>query len=478
MSICCWSDDAAYGDGNARTLGESMAERVLVPFTGEGSGVDELSWGQEHIWQAMRASGSSLAMSAIRPLAPGATVEQFADELGFYMSRFQTMRTRLRFRPDGRTLQVVESAGEVELEIVDADPDADPAKLAEAVSARHYDTPFDYERDWPVRMTLVRQGGSLTHMVMTLSHHAADATAAMVMFTDMLARDPVTGAAAGPVAAVQPLELARLQREPTARRQSDAALRYWEETLLAIPARRFAEPDHPPAEDRHRHWRPAFTSTAMFLALRRVAAQTRADATSALLALYSVALARVTGRNPVVSQLLVNNRFRPGFDKIVGPLIQAGLCVVDVAGLTFDEAVQHARRRSMTAYKHSYYDRLRLNDLIERVGRERGEEIDLGCIFNDRRLQLPQDVEGPLPTEAEIQAALPLTTISWDTRLDQFNERLMMNFNNGDGTVAVEVTVDTHYLPPPLLEAYLRELESVTIEAGRDLHAPTGVPAP
>jgi hypothetical protein len=180
----------------------------------------------------------------------------------------------------------------------------------------------------------------------------------------------------------------------------------------------------------------------------------------------------------VVSQLLVNNRFRPGFDKIVGPLIQAGLCVVDVAGVTFDQAVHHARRRSMTAYKNSYYDRLRCNELIGRIGRERGEELDLGCIFNDRRRELPQDVEGPLPTEAEVRAAQELTTISWDTRLDAFNERLMMNFNNGDSTVAVEVTVDTCYLPPPAIEAYLRELEAVSIEAGRDLHAPTGVPAP
>jgi hypothetical protein len=458
--------------------GVSVAERILVPFAGEGSGVDELSWGQEHIWQAMRASGSSLAMTAIRPLAPDATVEEFVDELRFYMSRFEVMRTRLRLRPDGRTLQVVESSGEVALDITDADPDADPDKVAQAVSAQHYDTPFDYQVDWPVRMTLVRQGDRLTHMVMTLSHHAADATAAMVMFNDMLERDPVTGAAAGPVAAVQPLELARLQRGPSARRQSEAALRYWEETLRAIPARRFAEPEHPFPDGHHRHWRLAFTSRAMFLALRQVAAQTRADATSALLALYSVALARVAGRNPVVSQLLVNNRFRPGFDKIVGPLIQAGLCVVDVAGVTFDQAVHHARRRSMTAYKNSYYDRLRCNELIGRIGRERGEELDLGCIFNDRRRELPQDVQGPLPTEAEVRAAQELTTISWDTRLDAFNERLMMNFNNGDSTVAVEVTVDTCYLPPPAIEAYLRELEAVSIEAGRDLHAPTGVPAP
>src|SRR5688572_22962176 len=108
-----------------------MAERILVPFTGEGSGVDVLTWGQEHIWGSMLETGSSLAMSAIRPLNDGATVDEFVSELRFYMSRFQTMRTRLRNVANGRTLQVVSDSGEVALDIVDAGPDADAAKVAD-----------------------------------------------------------------------------------------------------------------------------------------------------------------------------------------------------------------------------------------------------------------------------------------------------------------------------------------------------------
>ena len=452
-----------------------MAERILVQFSGVESGTEVLTWGQEHIIRSMLAAGSSLSMSAVRTLTDAVTIDEIAGELRFYVSRFQAMRTRLRFEPDGRILQVVAGAGEIPIEVIDLAAAADPARVADEVVRQHDDTPFDYVSEWPVRMVVLRREGVLTHLVMTLSHHVADGAAALVMFTDYLNRDPLTGRARGPVAATQPLQLARQQREPAARRQSDAALRYWEGLLRTIPPRRFGEPDG--GADRrghdesggHRHWRLVFESPAMFLALRAVAARTNADPQSILLATYAVALARITGRGPVVAQLLVSNRFRPGFADMVGPLIQPGLCVIDVADdITFDEAVARARRRALTAYKYAYYDKIQLNELIARVQRERGEPIDLGCIYNDRRGQAVLTTHGPVPTEDEVRAALPRTTLVWEKRLAQFNERLMMNFNDGRDAVAVQVTVDTHHLPPTELKAYLRELETVAIEAAFD----------
>src|SRR5688500_9613801 len=86
-------------------------ERVPVAFKGEGEGVGELSWGQRAIWNGMSASGESLTMSAVRRLEPGATIEEFAAELAFYLNNYEAMRTRLRFEPDGHPLQVVHSSG-------------------------------------------------------------------------------------------------------------------------------------------------------------------------------------------------------------------------------------------------------------------------------------------------------------------------------------------------------------------------------
>jgi hypothetical protein len=433
-----------------------VSERILVPFAGAGSGVEALTWGQEHIWQSMAAARSSLCMSATRPLAGDVTIEDLTEELRFYASRFQAMRTRLRFDPDGRARQVVAGSGAIPVEIIDVD--GDPGTVADEVVRRHDDTLFDYEDEWPVRMVVLRQRARPTHMVMTLSHHVADGAAAMVMFEDWMGR------ASGPVAALEPLDLVRRQREPAARRQSDAALRYWEGMLRTIPASRFDEP----VLDGHPYWRLIFTSPATFLALRAAAIRFQADPQSTLLATYAIALARVTGRNPVVAQLLVGNRFRLELARHVGPVIQPGLCVLDVADVTFPEAVGRAKRRGLTAHKYAYFDKHGMTELIARVEARRGEAIDLGCIYNDRR-GLPAAVPtGPPPTAASVQAALAHTTIEWEKRLDGFNEKLMMNFNAAPDTVSVQVTVDTSHVPPPILTAYLRELEAVAIEAAFD----------
>ena len=95
-------------------------ERVPVAFEGDGAGTGELSWGQQAVWKGMTDSGDSLTMTAVRELGPGATVEEFVFEYGFYLGRYQAMRTLLRFGPDGRARQVVHASGTAEIEIYDA----------------------------------------------------------------------------------------------------------------------------------------------------------------------------------------------------------------------------------------------------------------------------------------------------------------------------------------------------------------------
>jgi hypothetical protein len=38
-----------------------MTKQILVQFTGEGSGVGDLTWGQLDIWAAMQRENSSLS---------------------------------------------------------------------------------------------------------------------------------------------------------------------------------------------------------------------------------------------------------------------------------------------------------------------------------------------------------------------------------------------------------------------------------
>src|SRR4051812_44009687 len=83
------------------------ALRIPVRFAGAGAGVGELSWGQREIWLTMLRQRSWLPIGGWSRLAPGTTPAAVADELRWIMQRYQPMRTRLRFAPDGRPLQSV-----------------------------------------------------------------------------------------------------------------------------------------------------------------------------------------------------------------------------------------------------------------------------------------------------------------------------------------------------------------------------------
>ena len=451
-----------------------MGEQIVVPFEGDISGVGELTWGQWEIWPSLQESHTtSFSIGGWAELPPGRTAADIADDLRFIMSRHSSLRTRLQFAADGRPQQAIAKSGEALLEVVDSG-DADPARVAAEVYNRlDSRSALDCASDWPVRWAVVTSRGAATHLVSLISHLAADGEGVRVILEDLARRDPVTGLAAGPVTTMQPLELARRQATPAAAKQSEAALRRWERLLKMVPARTFPGP----ADHRQPRYRQMFyDSPASFLAVQAVAARTGVDTGTVLLAAYAVAQARLTSSNLAVAQMVVNNRFRPGFKQVVSQLCHFGLCVIDVAGITIDEAVRRARGSAMAAYKDAYCDPLRRRELVARIGRERGEEPDIGtCFVNDRRMQHRQEPGEQPPGPAEVLAARPSTLIKGYENDEDSGERCYLHINDEPDTIKYELLAETRYLSPVNIEAFLRGIEAVLMEAALDPDAPTAV---
>jgi hypothetical protein len=447
-------------------LGPSVVRvtRRLVRFRGDGSGLERLSWGQQDLLDAMRRQESWIPLGAVVPLPAGTTVDSVAADLAFLVSRNQTLRTTLRFDPDGDR-QVVAEAGEVPLDIVDAADDADLGSLAWEVAGRYQEIDYDYVSEWPVRAAVIRHQGVPTHLAMVACHLVTDGHGAYRMWQDLADRDPATGQARTPAARMQPMEQARWQHSEVGQRHSRAALRHWERLLWTVPARRFPAPvdrGHP------RYWQGRFRSPALQLGVRSIVARTQVDTAPVLLGLYAVAMARLVGVNPVVVRTIVSNRFRPGFEAVVAPINQAGLCVLDVAGVTVDQVVAAAQRIAFVAYKYAYYDPRQLAELIARIGRERGEEIDLACYFNDRRFGRPDGMTGPPPSPDQLEAAVPLSTFEWERKEDEPFERLFLHINHSPDEADFTICADTHHLSPEHMQACVREMEAVAVAAAFD----------
>jgi hypothetical protein len=446
----------------------AATDRIPVSFQGDGAGVGDLSWGQQELWGFMQRQDSWLPIGAVLPLPPGTTVEDAVADLRFAASSYPTMRTRLRLDPD-RPRQVISATGEIELEVIDTADDADPAEVAAAAFQRHQHTPYEFTTDWPVRMSVIRHRGVLTHRAWVMCHLVTDGFGAVVILKELAGRD-----ASGSRAAPAPLEQARWQNSPAGQRQCAAALRQLRSNLLSLPARRF-----PPRTGGSgpRYWQGRFTSPALHLATRAIATRTGVEVPSVMLGIFAVALARVTGINPVATMTVVNNRFRPGLADSVSPLMQTSLCVIDVPDATVDEAVRHTRRRAMTTYKYAYCDPLQRDDLITRIGRERGGPVDLSCIFNDSRIT-HRDGSDPRLSPRQISARLPDTSLEWTHQQDEFEfEGLAIIVDDVPEMLQMTITCDTHHVSPDDVEATLHGMDELAVEATADADCRTKVPA-
>jgi len=439
--------------------------RILVPFTGPGSGIGELTWGQRGIWGAISAGGGPHNIGGGFPLPPGTTVDDIVAGLRFLLGRHQALRTRYRIDPNGGLpTQVLFDAGELPVDVVDADDADDPAVLAGMEWERSRTTEFDYEHEWPIRVTLVRRQDSVTHMVVTYCHLATDAHGITVLLADLA---NATAGAPPPVTSIQPLELARRQQSRAGQRQHETSMRHWTGLVHTVAARRFGESADPRAP---RYWEVICDSPAAYRAAGIIALRAGVDTSPVLLAAYAVACATLSGDGLFVTQSLVSNRFRPGMADAVATLVQPGLCVVDVADVSFAEAVTRARQSSMSASLHAYYEPFVHDDALAKLDAKRGENVDLGVFFNDRRIQhrAPAEPSDPRPL-------LPQTTLRWARQIDTLGHRLFLHINDVPDTLNFALLADTHCLAPADIMACARAMEATLVAAAIDPNAMTGI---
>ncbi|HZM79861.1 MAG TPA: condensation domain-containing protein [Candidatus Limnocylindrales bacterium] len=434
-----------------------VAQVLAVQFHGVGHGAQRLSWGQQEIWQAMQRQRNWLPVGGALPLPAGRTVQDVADELRYMMSRFQVLRTRLQLEPACHPMQIVAESGEIPLEVVDADADADVSAVAEALFRQYLERDYDFVSEWPIRMAVVRQHGIARFQVVVSGHIVADAAGFAHLGREVTAR--VTT----PVAGLQPLEQVSWQQSAAGQRQNELSLRYWERHLRTMPPRRQPESGEP---SQPRHWQGEFTSLATFGAVQAIMKRTGFDSATVLLTAYALASWNTLGVNPVVTRSVVSNRFRPALSTVVCPLAQTGLCVMDVAHLSFDEALPVVQRASMTAYKHAYYDPAQLEELIAKIAGERGIDVDVYSFFNDRRDSTQREPTlGEPPTLDEIHAALPSSEFSWTLARDDPFEPLFVHFDDSRATTHITVHTDTRYTSLARAEALIIEIENVAVQA-------------
>jgi hypothetical protein len=460
---------------------QNVITQIPVSFAGAGSGEGELSWGQQTVLRGVGDRGETTWLTATTPVPDGTTAEDVAELFGWMLSRYQSMRTRLLLRSGGQARQAVSASGETFLEIIDVPDDGDPAAAAQEREARHWETGRDFATEWPMKMSVVRHRGQLRYRITAMDHVVADGLGVVAMEAEL--ESWLAGKPPGPVTALEPLEEAQVQASPAGRRRSQSAERHWAQLLRTIPARRFPPSAGPQSP---RYAQAEFESPAGLLACQPIAARTGLDTSPVLLAAFAVSVARLTGVSPVVPRVMVSNRFRPRLADAVSPLTQTCLCPVDVAGVTFDQAVGRALRASLGASKNAYFEPVKIRDLVAAASMERGEPVDVALVYNDRRMSRVSS-DGLLGTTREVtsmpepeqlRAALPGTTLNWREDSDSPLDVCHFHILNSPDTLSYYVAFDTHYVARAGIEAIFRGIEEILVAAAFDPEVPTGVGTP
>jgi hypothetical protein len=454
-------------------------DRMVVQFAGAEAGTAPLTWGQKAIWQDMRDNDDQFTMFGTIPLPEASTVEDAAARLSALVHRHAALRMRLARGPGDRPCQQVAGAGQIGLDVLTIPDNADRVDRARYIGhllATWPLAPFDFECDWPLRTAVLTQRGSCRHLVWVLSHLAADGTANMFLLREL------TQAAAGRTTSDPPrpqiLDVARSEQEPQLRQLSSRSMRYWASQLSRIPALTFGEPARSGGHAGQRYWQVGFSSSAAHLAILAIAKRTGTDASRATLAVVATAIGRATGVQPLTINVMVSNRFRPGLADVFAPIAQNSVVTIDVAGTSVDEVVARTRNATLTAGARAYYDPDDLEEVIARSDAERGYPARVTCRFNDQRAMARRAAEDDSPgdvTPEQIRQRLTGTSLTWLRPLDTLHDQVSIIIRNRTDILSLYLKCDLWSLTEGQVEALLRGIEEVAVEAASDPAAPTRV---
>ncbi|HEV8555396.1 MAG TPA: condensation domain-containing protein [Actinophytocola sp.] len=434
--------------------------QLEVEFTGLRAGSGPVTLGQANVleWIGVREQERSEVLCSFVPVPAGCGVEDVRASLAILLARHEALRTTVE--PGPPATQTVRGSGRLVAELHEIDGADVESVLRERIVARR----FDFGRDLPFRVAVATRDGVPYLAALALSHLAGDfASIAMVreQFAGLLA-DP--GArTVGPVGP-QPVDQAGHERTPLARRTAEAALRYWDTQLRAMPQCVFSVPHQGPAGNREGHLR----SRAAGLVLPALAARTGAGHSTVLLAAFATLLGVRTGnpRGALVS--ICGNRFRPGMAGFVGTIAQDALVPFELGASTestVDTVVAGMRVATMSAYRHSQFEARRLYPVMDAIAAERGTRFHRDCVFNDvgaHREDRP--VDATPPNLKDVVRALRDTTFQWLHR-SSYPVACYLTVLRAGREVELTLYGDTRYLPD--VEEFLRAIETLVIASAK-----------
>jgi hypothetical protein len=447
------SASAEAGQRRRRRVRLIPVRPVLVEFTGERAGEGPLTLGQlAHYNWLSRQPGHAHAMLRVElPVPAVVSVDDVAEAAAALIARHESLRTT--YVPGEHPRQRVAAAGVQLLEVCSLGegqwgPPDRPA-VAEALVQWLRESPDPGRR--PVRMAAAISPDADDRVIAcaaAFTHLAVDDGAIAILQRDFagLLGDPARRQAGRP--GHQPLDQAELEATPAGRRRAAAALDWVRGQSWRMPRCLYALPGARPSGE---SVAVELSSVAAAMAVRQVAARTRASRPSIVLAAICAVTARRVGYRELILPVLSGNRFERHLVNYVGTLAQSTVVTVEVAGRSFDELVRHTWTTVMEASRHGMYDDMAGQSAIEH---ERGLRLTYDPFFNSLVAESWSGLTAGVGFQpGQIDVALARTELRWHPvsageppiqfRLNQVDGCLQLGLWSGDAGLAPRAELES-----------------------------------
>ncbi len=342
--------DAVRSDSVTQVIGKLPRNRAL-----------ELSFAQERLWFLDQLEPGIPHYNVPIALALRGRLDERALQrsLQAVVARHESLRTTF-VSHDGRAVQVIAPAPEVELPVIDLGDVALAVRPAEAMrrAVEEARKPFDLERGPLLHASILKLGPDEHWLVVSIHHIVTDAWSVGIFLRELAAGYEAFSAGKEPALPALPIQYADFaawQRGWLEGEVLDDQLRYWKEQLRGVPALLELSTDRP---------RPPVMSYAgasqsfqlpesLATALRALSRDASATLFMTLLAAFQALLQRYSGQDDIVVGSPVANRNREEIEGVFGFFTNTLVLRTDLSGdPTFRELLRRVREVALGAYGH------------------------------------------------------------------------------------------------------------------------------
>ncbi len=337
-----------------------------------------LSFAQQRLWFIQQLEPDSVAYNTplsvkLRGAMSISALKQSLEEIA---RRHEVLRTRFEVS-EGRPVQVIEEAGEIELSVWDISEleEEEREKVAREVVGEEAGRAFDLERGPVWKAVVVRVGEEEHVLVVSMHHVASDGWSVGVMvkeFGELYERYEGGEKSRLEELEVQYVDFAVWQREWLQGQVLDEQLDYWRRRLAGVQALELPTDRPRSTATSHREGNSPFrVSAELTQQLKALSRREGVTLFMTLLAGFKLVLGRYSGQQDVVVGTDVANRNRLETENLIGFFVNQLVLRTNLSGnQSLRELLRQVRETTLGAYQHQD---LPFEKLVEELSPERNQ---------------------------------------------------------------------------------------------------------